>query len=141
MREVFDIIRQAWVAATPEEIVRQTWIQRMVFDLKFPKHLLAVEKELQALPHLSHDRSRLPARRVDLLCFMKTESDLKPLLLVECKESALTEEALQQAIAYNHYVQAPYVAVVNQSKVRFCFRKQEIARFPTYQELIEGLHG
>ena len=143
MRKVFDPIRQAWVAATPEEIVRQTWIQRMIEELQFPKELIAVEKELRTLPHITHDS--VQSRRIDILCFMKKNYELKPLLLMECKESLLTEEALAQAIAYNHYVQAPYVAVASGSIIRLCYqfkdRYHEMERLPSYLELIEVHRG
>lgn len=145
MKQVFDLIRQTWVAATPEEVVRQTWIYRMIGELKFPKELLAVEKELKALPHLIEDKNSLPNRRIDLLSYMKTDDKLKPLLLIECKETELTQEALDQAIGYNHYVKAPYVAIVNGSGIRFRYqlscKKCEISRLPSYLELMESLHG
>ncbi len=139
MRELFDPLRKEWVAATPEEIVRQTWIQRMIGELKYPKELLAVEKELSSLPHLRGDK--IPARRIDLLCFLKKEETFVPLLLMECKESLLSQEALEQVISYNFYVKAPYVALVNQSQVRFRYQQEELARLPSYQELMEKLYG
>ncbi len=144
MKQVFDPLRNEWVAATPEEVVRQTWIQRMIGELKFPKELLAVEKELKALPHLMEDKSLLPNRRIDLLSFMKKGDTVSPLVLIECKEGALSQEALDQALGYNHYVKAPYVAIVNHSEVRFRYqlscRSCEISRLPSYLELIEALH-
>jgi len=145
MKEVFDIVRQVWVAATPEEVARQTWIQRMVGDLGFPKEFLAVEKELKTLPHLSGEKSSLPNRRIDLLSFMKTHETVRPLLLIECKEAELTQEALDQVTSYNHYVRAPYVAIVNQFEIRFRYQlgpsPYEISRLPAYSELIGGLYG
>lgn len=138
MREVFDPIRQVWVAATPEEVVRQMWIQRMIGELKFPRELLAVEKELRALPHLQEEKNLLPNRRIDLLSFMNT---IKPLLLIECKQAELTDEALDQVIGYNHYVKAPYVAIVNGSDIRFLHGQSELSRLPSFLELVEVLHG
>lgn len=144
MKKVFDIIRQVWVAATPEEIVRQTWVQRMIETLKFPKELLAVEKQLKTLPHLAKDPNPLPERRIDLLCFMKCADTLKPLLLMECKET-LTQETLDQALAYNHYVKAPYVAIASASQIRFRYALSchlcEIPSLPSFPELTRHLHG
>ncbi|MGH2637967.1 MAG: type I restriction enzyme HsdR N-terminal domain-containing protein [Rhabdochlamydiaceae bacterium] len=128
--------------ATPEEVVRQTWIQRMIGELKFPRELLAVEKELKALPHLMEEKNILPNRRIDLLSFMKKNDTVRPLVLIECKEAELTQEALAQLISYNHYVKAPYIAVVNRSEIRFLYQlscKQcEISRLPSYLELTGG---
>ncbi len=140
MNEVFDPIRNTWVAATPEEVVRQTWIQRMILELKFPKELLAVEKDLKALPHLSQE-IKLPDRRIDLLVFMKKNATFVPLLLIECKEGALKEEALSQVLSYNHYVKAPFVAVVNQHEIRLRGHAGEMKTLPSYSELLEVLHG
>lgn len=136
MKEVFDPLRNVWVAATPEEVVRQTWIQRMIGELQFPRELMAVEKELRSLPHLLD----VPNRRIDLLAFMKTNETLKPLLLIECKEAELTEKALDQVMSYNLYVKAPYVAVVNQRQIRFRSSVGELSRMPSYLELVEALH-
>ena len=140
MREVFDPLRMNWVRATPEEVVRQTWIQRMIKELHYPRELLAVEKELNALPHLAHEAS-LPLRRIDLLSFMKSADGIKPLLLIECKESELTQEAMDQVISYNHYVKAPFVAIVNPTQIRFRSNTTEMCRLPSYHELLEALHG
>ena len=135
MKQVFDPIRKLWVAATPEEIVRQTWILRMIEQSQFPRSLLAVEKQLSSLPYLEGE---VPDRRIDLLSFMKVEDDFKPLLLMECKASALTQEALSQVIAYNHYVKAPYVAIVNLEEIML-YSKGKIWTFlPSFKELIYG---
>ncbi len=143
MKEVFDLVRQRWVAATPEEVVRQTWIRRMIGELKFPRELLVVERELRALPHLAEEKHMLPDRRIDLLSFMKTNDTVSPLLLIECKEGELTQAALNQAVGYNHYVKAPYVAIVNGLEIRFRYqlacKKCEIFKLPSYPELLEAL--
>jgi hypothetical protein len=121
MKQVYDPIRQKWVAATPEEIVRQTWIRRMVQELHFPKELLVVERELKMLPHLQNHPHPLPTRRVDVLSFGKgidSDHPVFPLLLIECKNEPLSQEALDQAVAYNTFVQAFYVAIVNQDQIR-----------------------
>ena len=140
MKQVFDPIRRVWVAATPEELVRQQWIMRLIDDLHFPKELLAVEKELQSLSN-----SKTPSRRIDLLSFMKQDSTLSPLLLIECKEGNLTQRALNQAIGYNYYVNAPYVALVNQEQARFISilspSYREITYIPSYDQLTERKRG
>ena len=140
MKQVYDNIRQQWVAATPEEIVRQRWIQKMV-QLGFPKELLVIERELKMLPHLQQHPHPLPTRRVDLLSFGKTDLEIFPLLLIECKDEALSQQALDQALAYNTFVQAPYVAIVNQDQIRLIHNKSEIDRLPCYKDLMEAISG
>jgi hypothetical protein len=141
MKQVYDTIRQQWVAATPEEIVRQRWIQKMVQELQFPKELLVIERELKMLPHLQQYPHPLPTRRVDLLSFGKEEAKIFPLLLIECKDEALSQQAMDQAVAYNTFVQAFYVAVVNQDQIRLRCSRDEIDRLPSFKELMEAALG
>lgn len=144
MKQVYDNIRQQWVAATPEEIVRQRWIHRMVQELGFPKELLVIERELKMLPHLQQHPD-LPTRRVDVLSFGKGPSEIFPLLLIECKDEALSQQALDQALAYNTFVQAYYVAIVNQDQIRLKYNlacsKCEIDHLPPFKDLMEAIHG
>ncbi len=142
MKQVYDTIRRKWVAATPEEIVRQTWIQKMVQELQFPKELLVVERELKMLPHLEQYPHPLPNRRVDILSFGKGIDTVFPLLLIECKDESLSQDALDQAVAYNTFVQAFYVAIVNQDQIRLKFSSYcEIDRLPSFHDLAEAAYG
>ncbi|HRF18083.1 MAG TPA: type I restriction enzyme HsdR N-terminal domain-containing protein, partial [Chitinophagaceae bacterium] len=45
--EIFDSQRKKWIALTPEEWVRQNFVQFMVSVKKYPASLIAVEKELK----------------------------------------------------------------------------------------------
>jgi hypothetical protein len=137
MRELYDEIRSCWVSATPEEIVRQLWIKKMVSELGYPKELIAVEKELKTLPHLSSEL--VPDRRADIICFANKET-IFPLLLMECKAEPLSQKAIEQVLGYNMYVQAPYIAVVNDREI--CFRydlsctRCVLNHLPSYAELL-----
>ena len=138
MKQLFDSLRSQWVRATPEEIVRQTWIMRMTQELQFPKELVAVEKELSSLPDVEPS---VPQRRIDILSYMKTNDGIKPLLLIECKESELKQEALSQVMSYNYYIKAPYVAIVNLHQILLAGPQGERSWLPAYSELIGGLNG
>jgi len=135
MREIYDEVRSSWVAATPEEIVRQLWLKKMVCELGYPKELIAVEKELKTFPHLAS--ATVPDRRVDIVCY---DSSLKPLVLVECKAESLSMKAMEQALGYNLYVQAPYVALVNGQEISFRYdlscKHCELKHLPKYSELV-----
>ncbi|NGX27599.1 MAG: hypothetical protein K940chlam6_01537, partial [Chlamydiae bacterium] len=50
---LYDPFRKLWVAALPEEVVRQKLLHVMITQLGFPKNFLVVEKQLSELPHLS----------------------------------------------------------------------------------------
>jgi hypothetical protein len=131
--QLFDPIRQKWVPATPEEKVRQHWIQYMQGSLGFPRELFVVEKSLKELPHLQG--SSAPDRRLDLLIYQKGV----PLLLIECKAHAISEKEKRQLIGYNYHVKAPFIALVNTIEVCFGYRDSEGYCFhpflPPFEEL------
>lgn len=136
---VFDEIRKQFVPATPEELVRQHLIKKLIHHLGFPPHLISVEKKLSELPHLQG--KKLPSRRIDILCYAKDihpHFPIYPLLLIECKEGILREEALEQALGYNHYIQSFYVAVAGQDAVQLVFPKK-LPFLPNYTQLISEL--
>lgn len=119
-RRIFDEVRRRWVTATPEEQVRQRWLTWMVRRLGYPKELLAVEKEIKGLPHLFG--KTVPDRRIDILCYGKKihpAHPLYPLLVIECKAEKLTEEAINQAIGYNHHIEAFFIAIANLEEMLF----------------------
>lgn len=117
------LIRNRPVAATPEELVRQSAVHQMIFRLSFPKSLIAVEKDLAAL--LDPLNRVFLKRRLDVVAFTKDASDgsLKPLLIIECKAAAFDEKALNQLLGYNHFLSAPYFAIVSASKTAL-FRRE-----------------
>lgn len=89
------LIRKKWVASTPEEGVRQSFLQRML-ALGYPKGLIAVEK-------------KIGERRFDIVCYTP---EMRPVLLVECKAGSIDAEAERQAIGYNEKVGAPFLCLV-----------------------------
>lgn len=100
---LFDIIRKRWLLLTPEEWVRQNFIQYLVQVKSYPLSLIAVEKELR-LGELK--------KRFDILVY---DNNHQPWLMVECKapEIKLTESVLQQALRYNISVPVKYILITN----------------------------
>lgn len=128
-------IRCKPVAATPEEVVRQSVIHEMIHQLSFPKSLIVLEKDLSSLT----DKSA-PAelkRRFDIVVFFKDrqEGSLKPLLIVECKAVDFDEKALSQLLGYNHFLNAPFFAVVAAAR-SVLFLRQGKQWAPVHSELI-----
>lgn len=142
----FDEIRRSWVAATPEEGIRQRILRKMVYALGFPKELIVIEKELKELPHLT--AAPLPQRRIDILCYGKgihSMHPLYPLLLIECKKDALDEKAAEQLIGYNAHVKAYFIALVNREEEKFGYLDKKTKQyvfnpgFPSFKDLISWL--
>lgn len=114
-------IRKTWISSLPEERVRQQLILELTQNLGFPIQNIAIEKKLDQLPHLQFISS-LPKRRADLIVFannLHPHYAFYPLLLVECKSIKLTDKTLRQIVGYNHFVGAPFLAVVNQTDTLF----------------------
>lgn len=141
--ELYDPLRKAWVAATPEEEVRQQFLQRML-QAGFPPGLIVVEAELATLPHLL-GKTGLPARRIDILCYGATIHPvypLYPLLTVECKATPLRPSAFRQVLGYNYHIAAPFIALTNQGECHIGFLDKESRQYqfekglPSYTELI-----
>ena len=100
---IFDDIRKQWIMLTPEEWVRQNFLQYLIQVKKYPSSLIAVEKEIR-LGDL--------VKRFDIVVY---DSNTNPWMIVECKEMqvALTGAVLNQALRYNITLKVPYIVITN----------------------------
>lgn len=144
---LFCPLRKTWVAALPEEKIRQALIHEMTQRLGFPLGSLVLERNLDQLPHLQTKTSPLPRRRADLIVFaqhLHPQHILYPLLLIECKAVPLTDKVLRQIVGYNQFVEACFIAAVNQiTSYLGCYDTQyQDYRFQegllSYDSLLEG---
>jgi hypothetical protein len=102
-RVVYDPARQTYVKLTPEEWVRQHFLQYLIQDLDVPAGLVATEASFQfegqtwRADIVAHDR----------------QGD--PLLLVECKAPSVSvgQDAFDQGARYNLVLNARYLVVTN----------------------------
>lgn len=137
---LIDKMRGVAVRATPEEKIRQKLLHILIEELFFPKEYIIVEKALSELPHLQG--KCVPKRRLDILCYFLMHDQLLPLLLIECKKSGETKQALSQVSGYNYWVKAPFVAVANQEGILLKYldvaSNEMIIKkgLPCYQDLI-----
>lgn len=144
--KIYDKVRQKWVEATPEELIRQQLIDQMLGELGYPLSFLSIESELAQLPHLKLvPRDEVPNRRADIIAFQKTGVELLPLLMVECKAVPLTPKFAQQVVGYNEVVQAPFVALANQTQVLTGYFDHEAGHYefkeglPSYASLLKSI--
>lgn len=105
--EIWDNLRKRWICLTPEEWVRQYFIQYIIDVKKYPAALIAIEKEIK-LYELR--------KRFDIVVY---DRNTKPWMIVECKneKESLSERTLEQALRYNLVIQAKYVVVTNGSNI------------------------
>lgn len=99
---LFDPIRKKWIVLTPEEWVRQNFIQYLVKTLSYPAACIAVEKSWQVGGI---------QRRTDLVVF----KDQNPWMLIECKEPGipLNVQTLQQLLGYKSVIPCSYLIATN----------------------------
>lgn len=100
---IFDRLRKKWVVLTPEEWVRQNFIQFLLISQDIPPSLIAVERAFKV-----GDLSK----RFDILVF---DREARPWLLVECKsmEVPLDDKALSQILRYYSSLPVPYFVITN----------------------------
>jgi hypothetical protein len=105
---IFDEVRKRWVVLTPEEWVRQNFLQYLIQVKKYPATLIAVEKEIN-LGDLK--------KRFDIVVYDKTSV---PWMIIECKEMTveLDKKVLDQILRYNITLQVPYLVITNGSYCR-----------------------
>ncbi|WP_276480903.1 type I restriction enzyme HsdR N-terminal domain-containing protein [Paraflavitalea pollutisoli] len=100
---IFDELRRQWTRLTPEEWVRQNFLQYLVQTMQYPASLIAVERELR-LGELK--------KRFDILVYNRQH---QPWLMVECKamEVELDNSVLQQVLRYNIAIPVPFMIITN----------------------------
>jgi hypothetical protein len=99
---IFDNVRKRWISLSPEEWVRQNFLQYLLQVKQYPAALIAVEKEI-AVGHLK--------KRCDIVIYKND----KPWMIVECKEkdTPLTSAVLEQVLRYNIPLQVQYLVITN----------------------------
>jgi len=104
-REVFDPIRRKWVHLSPEEWVRQQFLQLLIETHQYPASLIAVEQSI-ALGDLQ--------KRFDILIYDRHH---QPWMMIECKAQsvALDESVFEQLLRYNMSVPVRYLLITNGS--------------------------
>lgn len=124
---IWDHIRKRYVKLTPEEWVRQNFLQYLIHHKRYPASLIAVEKEIK-LGELK--------KRCDIVVYKNS----RPWMIIECKEpgTGINEKTLQQILGYNMTLQVSYLVLTNgdYTYVMKCGPEggQLITSFPGYQE-------
>ena len=110
--QIFDPLRKKFLVLTPEEWVRQNFIQYMVHEKKYPASLIAVETGLK------YNRLK---KRSDIIVHDRKGNVW---LIVECKAPQITisQKIFDQAAIYNvsGKTKAKYLAITNGLKHYCC---------------------
>jgi len=103
VRQIFDPVRKKWLVLTPEEHLRQVWIQYLTVQMQYPPALIAVEKQI---------RSGTRIKRFDIIVYNRK---LEPWLLAEFKAPgvAVSRQTLYQLLQYQQHAQCRYWLISN----------------------------
>lgn len=129
--EIFDPLRRKYIALTPEEWVRQHFINYLINYKNYPASLMANEPGIK-LNSLT--------RRCDTVVY---NNQLEPLMIIEYKESKvqITQSVFDQVVRYNTVLKVPYIVVSNGISHYCCRMNYEDQSFeyltdiPEYQSL------
>ena len=101
--EIYDTLRHKYVTLTPEEWVRQHFVNWLVSDKNYPSTLMANETSIK-LNSMS--------RRCDTVVY---NQHLEPLMIIEYKESniPISQKVFDQIVRYNTVLKVKYIVVSN----------------------------
>jgi hypothetical protein len=128
---LFDDIRKKHILLTPEEWVRQHFVQYLINQKGYPKSLIKLEGGLKL-----HGK----ARRTDIVVF---NNEGERILLIECKAPSVNidQKVFDQVARYNMVHKVGLLAVSNGLKHYYCrinFESRDykfIEELPSYGEI------
>jgi hypothetical protein len=122
---IFDEIRKKFIILTPEEWVRQHVIHYLLYEKKYPKSWINVEKQIKI---------NSLTKRYDVVVFNPNGSIF---LLVECKapEIKISQHTFDQIARYNLALQADFLMVTNGLEHYFCQLDYENEKYYFLQDL------
>jgi len=129
-RTIWDPLRKKEVALTPEEGVRQWFIDILSRQMEVPVHMMMSETGFKL-----GDKQF----RADILVYDRSAS---PLMVVECTrpEVELTPQVLDQALRYNMVLNVRYIVITNGTRTFVFCKEGEIyvpaGTFPKYNEML-----
>lgn len=124
---LFDEIRKKTIIITPEEWVRQHFVQYLIKQKKYPKTLIKLEGG-----HRLHGK----AKRSDIVVYNKAGEKV---LLVECKAPgvAITQKVFEQIARYNMVHKIELLAVTNGLEHYYCIIDFDNSSYRFVQDLPE----
>jgi hypothetical protein len=107
---IFDNLRKKYFVLTPEEWVRQHYVQFLIEEKKYPVSLIAIEKQL-TINNLK--------KRTDIVIF---DTSGNPDIIVECKAPhiKISQDTFDQIARYNLKLNAKYLILTNGIAHYYC---------------------
>lgn len=100
---VFDSLRKKFVRLTPEEWVRQNFVQFLILEKNFSVSLIAVEASVNVNNN---------SQRADLVIY---DRNAQPLVIAEFKAPGIkiSQQTFDQIVRYNMRLKVPFLIVSN----------------------------
>jgi hypothetical protein len=116
---IVDSIRKKSLVLTPEEWVRQHWINFLINHLKYPRGLISLEKGI---------KYNQLQKRTDLVTLDRVG---KPYLLIECKapEVRISQKTMEQVSVYHQEIKSEFLILSNGLEHVFLQYKTEEKQF------------
>ncbi|MDG1849654.1 MAG: type I restriction enzyme HsdR N-terminal domain-containing protein [Flavobacteriales bacterium] len=122
---VFDPIRKKYIVNTPEEWVRQNFIQFLIQEKGYPASLMAVEKGIEVAN---------TKKRCDIVLYNNKGI---PNIIVECKAPSIniSQDAFDQIARYNMTLKTDLLIVTNGMQHYTCIMDHENQRYQFLKEI------
>src|SRR5688500_89897 len=124
---IFDVLRKKFVVLTPEEWVRQHFVNFLINHYSYPKSLIRLESGL---------KYKQLQKRSDIQVFDR-EGNI--FLIVECKSAdvKISQNTFEQVARYNFTLKAKFVAITNGMKHFCCSIDHEKQKYEFVKDLPE----
>lgn len=116
---IFDSLRKKYVKLTPEEWVRQNFIQFLIQEKNFPAALIAIETQI-----LINGMKK----RCDAIVY---DNHMNPFIIIEFKSPSIpiTQETFDQVAVYNFKLNVDSFILSNGYQHFFCRRNSSITGY------------
>jgi len=123
--EIFDRIRKKYVSLTPEEWVRQHFVEFLIEQKKYPQNKISNETSI-CYNNLN--------KRCDTIVY---DNDFKPLAIVEYKSPKvkITQKVFDQILVYNQKLNVPFLSVSNGLAHIFCKIDLENSKISFFEQI------
>lgn len=122
---IFDPFRKKYLVLTPEEWVRQHFLNFLVSIKGYPASRIGVEVGL---------RLNGTQKRADIVVY---DSYGRPLIIVECKASSvpITQATFDQIARYNMVLNVPFLVVSNGMQHYYCIMDHKLKSYHFLEDL------
>jgi hypothetical protein len=127
---LLDPIREKLIMQTPEEIVRQKFVQYLIKDKGVPKDMIDIEVPMSRLVKDAKGRA-------DIVVYSVDESNFIPILVIECKSpnTPLVDDVFNQVYDYADLIFANTIAVTNGDQLYIEAWNEDLGYYVPLEEL------